>query len=862
MANIKSIQLLRNTSQLYASRAAALVALTGGTVPAATTDGTPVLARYKNESGAIITLVGYYAVSSAITGADTATTHMTVFDYEGNIADIEELKTRLGTGITTANTATAQLIALSGNNLSTSADTSVEGAKRYADGLIDSLDVSDTAVAGSYVSQVSETNGKISVSRTALPDAGTVSGDSKVVIDVTQDKGQITATAANITGVKLAGYVEGSDADIAATDTLGEALGKLQAQINAMDKSADVVAGQVVTTVTEEDGKVTETKANVKDLQLGGYSKSSSTGAIASTDTINEALSKLENKAAAITIGNSDHSINVTTGTSGTDIAVNIRSGERVLKLDTDATSGGIYTNINLVEITGDTLPAEVKVRYELRDSDDVKIGESIDIPKDSHIVSINYITGGTHAQNLEYVYVDVSGETQTTYVDMSELVLEAEFASGVTITNHIAHGVVDPSSEKDESNVAFLTVGASGFKVSGIKDAIDTKINKLDADVSGNSSHVTVNVVETNGIVTGVNVVEDNIANANDLDTLSGKTVTAVDMTGGTAAIAANSADGTKKITINTDGSQLKMTNYTKGSASGAVAPADSVNQAISKLEVRLDGELAALDADVSGNSTHVTVGVQEEDGKITGVTVSESNIANADDLAALSAKTVTELDSSNASISATSSATADGTVKYDIVTDASKVKMTGFTAETSGLTAITTASTITEAVKAIESEIIRNEEITSTALNDLEDRKAEKTDVNTMYNHLEDEIRELQSGTSADLADEIAARKAVDGQSGQRYVANASKKYISGATSLNDADILLNDAIENITGNWIEGVQINGVELTEVSNKVNAQFSASTTYSDSANAIVITQDSTTGGLTFALGTLDAGTY
>ena len=28
------------------------------------------------------------------------------------------------------------------------------------------------------------------------------------------------------------------------------------------------------------------------------------------------------------------------------------------------------------------------------------------------------------------------------------------------------------------------MTVGADGFKVSGIKDAIDTKINKLDADL------------------------------------------------------------------------------------------------------------------------------------------------------------------------------------------------------------------------------------------------------------------------------------------------------------------------------------------------------------------------------------------
>lgn len=40
----------------------------------------------------------------------------------------------------------------------------------YADGLIAALDVSDTAVDGQYVSAVSETNGKIAVSRVSLPD--------------------------------------------------------------------------------------------------------------------------------------------------------------------------------------------------------------------------------------------------------------------------------------------------------------------------------------------------------------------------------------------------------------------------------------------------------------------------------------------------------------------------------------------------------------------------------------------------------------------------------------------------------------------------------------------------------------------
>ena len=330
--------------------------------------------------------------------------------------------------------------------------------------------------------------------------------------------------------------------------------------IQAMDKAADVVAGQVVTTVAQEDGKVTETKANVKDLQLGGYSKdTTATGDIESTDTINAALSKLENKAAAITIANADKSINVTTGATGTDINVNIKSGEKVLAKDGDA---GLYTDIDLVKITTG-LPAEIKERYQLLATDNSQIGVNIDVPKDSHIVSINYITTGEHAQNLEYVYIDASGVTQTTYVDMSELVLEAEFASGVTVTDHIAHGVVDPASE------SFLTVGGAGFKLSGVQDAIDAKVNAL--DVTGDTA-------------------------------AAGQYVAAIEQTDGVVAV---------KTRANV--SEAVLTNYAKGTDATAVAATDTVNQAIGKLENQIDAAKAAATTKVvegtdAGNNMTIT--------------------------------------------------------------------------------------------------------------------------------------------------------------------------------------------------------------------------------------------------------------
>ena len=239
-------------------------------------------------------------------------------------------------------------------------------AKNKAD--IAALDVTDTAVAGEYVSSVSETDGKVSINRAKVSDAvltGYAKGekpastaiaatddvkgaiaklehqvddaeaaaiaainaldftdtpvDSQYVTKVDEADGVVSVARADVSAAKLNNYTKGTtELPLAATDTINQAFSKIEVsieknenvtstalneintKINGMDKAADAVAGQVVTTVSEADGVVSETKANVKDLQLGGYSKSADTGAIAGTDTINVALSKLENSVGAI----------------------------------------------------------------------------------------------------------------------------------------------------------------------------------------------------------------------------------------------------------------------------------------------------------------------------------------------------------------------------------------------------------------------------------------------------------------------------------------------------------------------------------------------------------------------------------
>ena len=702
MANLKTIQFLRNAT-LYNSLELAKSGLTEQADNKL--DGSPLIGRYLagEEERSILGLVH---VSGSTTGV---TFFMNEKEFD-NILDGLDYS-----GITTSDAAVVTNVTEANGMISATSENVgnlilTDYSKGSDSGAVAATDSINAAVA-KLENQIDAEEAARIAAINALDYTGYTLGDSEVFATITEENGVIAATGKNLSGVKLDGYTVGGDdsGKVAATDTLGEALGKLQGQINGMDKAADAVAGQVVTTVSEADGVVSETKANVKDLQLGGYAKTNDTGAIASADTINVALSKLENKAAAITIGNADGSINVTTAASGTDIAVNIKSGEKVIMLDGEG--NGIYTDIKLSGIT----PSSTNVReeYALIASDGLtQLGSSIKVYKDSSLTNIyighiddaltnadssgespdTAVTNGTGDTALVYIMHLENDKYKLAAVNVEAFLEETEFGSGVTATNHVVHGVVDPTSE------SFLTVGADGFKVAGISGFVQSEIGKLDATVGDASvqsgKHVAVQVVEADGVITTVTVSEADIASASAL--------TAEETARANADTALSDRLGTGVTSANTATAQFAALSGNGSSTSAET----SVEGAKRYADAKLDNVVGGLDADVSGNSTHVTVNVVEADGVITDVNVDESNIANADDLATLSAKTVTEIGSSNSSIAVSTSTTtaADGTVKYDVITDTSKIKLSGYT-ESSATTeqAPANGDTISEALSKI---------------------------------------------------------------------------------------------------------------------------------------------------------------
>lgn len=127
------------------------------------------------------------------------------------------------------------------------------------------------------------------------------------------------------------------------------------------------------------------------------------------------------------------------------------------------------------IEKVSENLPENVKEAYKLLTSNDVQLGDRIDIYKDQTLKKVELVDiddQGRKGQFLKFTYLLSNGEEQVVYVDVSKFLVEAEFQSGVTAdASGVVHGVVDSTSE------TFLTVGADGFKVSGIQNAIDTTV-------------------------------------------------------------------------------------------------------------------------------------------------------------------------------------------------------------------------------------------------------------------------------------------------------------------------------------------------------------------------------------------------
>ena len=121
----------------------------------------------------------------------------------------------------------------------------------------------------------------------------------------------------------------------------------------------------------------------------------------------------------------------------------------------------------SLVAVT-EGLHENVKEAFKLVDEDGLQVGETINIYKDSSLISVEL----KDDQKLYYTYVLANGEEETVSVDFSQFLLESEFKDGLQVNT-----AGEVSVKIAEGSESFLSVSANGVKLSGIQDAIDASL-------------------------------------------------------------------------------------------------------------------------------------------------------------------------------------------------------------------------------------------------------------------------------------------------------------------------------------------------------------------------------------------------
>ena len=186
---------------------------------------------------------------------------------------------------------------------------------------INALDVADTAVANQYVSQVVETDGKIAVTRVELPVKSVTEGSANGTIAV-------NGANVNVHGLGSAAYTDAADY---------EAAGAAAAAVAALDKADSAQAGQYVSAVSQENGIITVTRAqlpaaatlvegtangtvkfNGTDVPVHGLGSAAFTESGAYATAAQGALANTALQKADITTGTANGTIAV----EGTDVAV------------------------------------------------------------------------------------------------------------------------------------------------------------------------------------------------------------------------------------------------------------------------------------------------------------------------------------------------------------------------------------------------------------------------------------------------------------------------------------------------------------------------------------------------------------
>lgn len=338
-----------------------------------------------------------------------------------------------------------------------------------------------------------------------------------------------------VTGEQAIYEKQASGDPIVVLSSVTDAIDALREELSATISTA-FAAGKVVlgtTTGITSSNFVPDTTSG--DLALAGQDVTAATLSSilvnaatlsANVAAINQNAAHVEGSTSGIAVLTGTPDANGTLYTVGIDLAP---ATSNTLGFDAD---GKLTDN---VQISAITTTAGYAASYALINTkNNTQLGATINIVKDQFLSGVELVTGTYNSSTGEFTpaanpddpsanrYIkfvfnvntdgDSTGEEtpkqSTIYLDVNELFDSYTGVSGVAVnaaTNQIS-AVVDPSTETGASthyNAPFLTVGASGLKVNGIKEEITGFIQDLGSTTATTDKFVTNLGVDATGKLT-----------------------------------------------------------------------------------------------------------------------------------------------------------------------------------------------------------------------------------------------------------------------------------------------------------------------------------------------------------------------
>lgn len=323
----------------------------------------------------------------------------------------------------------------------------------WTDVSIKLLEAADNSIVLGTIKNGGVSDGStIKVNVKAVGDAdGLKLGNDGLYVDLTKTAQSITAEISRATQAEGANKaaIDANTAAIAklngAATVTGSVAKSVKDAIEALDVAQVGGTGKVITTVSETDGKISATATDLKAANVA-YDKTADK-VIAKATNVSAAIKELDAKVAA----NKDAELTYQT--------VKLTAEEVTALADANVKEAYKVVSVN-------------------KEGTKTTVGDIIKIYKDSSLKSIDYVKvddKSKKGQFLKYVYTLADGTEKTVYVDMSELVDQAEVEKGIQAIN----GKLSIKlAEGNEAN--FLTVDANGLKLSGVQTAIDTAKNEV----------------------------------------------------------------------------------------------------------------------------------------------------------------------------------------------------------------------------------------------------------------------------------------------------------------------------------------------------------------------------------------------